>query len=113
MLSRRVLKRRNTGNPAHRCCYSAGLTPSLLTWMRNAVILSFVPVWAMRNTYSPGRRSDRSPGTVVMTDVPAGTRTFCELPFYSRVSSCPSAAWTTAATLALVIIVSGCRSQGA
>jgi len=47
MLSRRVLKRRNTGNPAHRCCYSAGLTPSLLTWMRNAVILSFVPVWVV------------------------------------------------------------------
>src|SRR4029450_10843619 len=100
------------GPMQHPYHYSGGLKLSLLTWIRRAVIFPSASTWAATNTYSPGFKNEGSAGIVVPMGVPTGTRIFWVLPVYSSVSSCPLAVWTTAITLALVIIVSGCKRQG-
>src|SRR4029450_11983251 len=99
------------GPMQHPYRYSGGLKLSLLTWIRRAVIFPSASTWAATNTYSPGFKNEGSAGIVVPMGVPTGTRIFWVLPVYSSVSSCPLAVWTTAITLALVIIVSGCSPR--
>ncbi len=101
-----------TSGAANCTATCGGLTPSLLTWIRAAVILPSGATWAPVQMYSPGLRSARSPGTARTSGTPSGTRIFCIPSLYLRVSSRFPAAATIASTLALVIIEPGSRSQG-
>src|SRR5437870_13222272 len=52
--------------------YCGGLTPSLLTWMRCAVILPSAPTLAVTLTYTPRLRKERSGGTRLATGISYG-----------------------------------------
>ena len=76
----------DAGWPFIRCLlllavhYCGGLTPSLLTWTRVAVILPSAPTLAAMNAYSPGLSSERSASTAMTMGVVSGTSTCCEPP---------------------------------
>ena len=91
---------------------SAASVPSLPTSRRPAVKLPSAPLVAGTNTLAPTLASALSPGTKVTIGVPGFTLMVCVPSLYLRVSVWPSGAVATVATVALVIMLSGCRSHG-
>ena len=61
---------------------------------------------------APTLASSRLPGAKVTMGVPGFTLMVCVPSLYFSVSVWPSGAAATVATVALVIMLSGCRSQG-
>src|SRR6185437_7995407 len=100
------------GKPPVFSPHIGGFTPFFSAVTTRATRLPSDCFWPMTRTAAPGLRRLRSPGAKVTIGVRASTLIVAEPPLYSRVSVRLFFLCTTPATVALVMVLFGVRSQG-